>query len=293
MKYLVAFIFVWVINDDITKIARVNKLKTEAQTAFTSHDYETAVKKYALLYDSMGIREDEVILNLSHALMHSGDTTQAEKYYAQITESDNHQIKSLAHQQLGVIYHKKNKNQNALEHFKNSLRANPNNEEARYNYEVLKKLLEEQQDQNQDQDQEQNEEQNKEEENKEDDSKNEEKKKKEEEEQKKEEQQPEEEDKKSEEENKDQQESETESEQNNKPREEEQKDSQDQEQANESEEENKESQQEQINKRLEEMKISPERARMLLQNLKNNEIQYIQQQQREPAEKPDSNKPDW
>lgn len=47
------------------------------------------------------------------------------------------------------------------------------------------------------------------------------------------------------------------------------------------------------NERLEEMNLTEEKARMILEAMKNNEIQYIQQNRRKPTKKPDSNKPDW
>ena len=45
--------------------------------------------------------------------------------------------------------------------------------------------------------------------------------------------------------------------------------------------------------KLEELNLSEEKARMILEAMKNNEIQYIQQNQRKATKKPDSNKPDW
>lgn len=48
-----------------------------------------------------------------------------------------------------------------------------------------------------------------------------------------------------------------------------------------------------INKRLQEMNISPEKAKMLLEAMKSNEIQYLQQKQRQPARRQKSDKPDW
>lgn len=47
------------------------------------------------------------------------------------------------------------------------------------------------------------------------------------------------------------------------------------------------------NERLEEMNLTEEKARMILEAMKNNEIQYIQQNTRKPTKRPDSNKPDW
>ena len=64
-------------------------------------------------------------------------------------------------------------------------------------------------------------------------------------------------------------------------------------QAEKNEEEQKDADESEIRQNLEEMKISPEKAQMILDALKNNEIQYIQQMQRRPTQRPDSDKPDW
>lgn len=45
--------------------------------------------------------------------------------------------------------------------------------------------------------------------------------------------------------------------------------------------------------KLQELNLTEEKARMILEAMKNNEIQYIQQNKRKATKKPDSNKPDW
>lgn len=45
--------------------------------------------------------------------------------------------------------------------------------------------------------------------------------------------------------------------------------------------------------KLEELNLTEEKARMILEAMKNNEIQYIQQNKRKAKKKPDSTKPDW
>ena len=45
--------------------------------------------------------------------------------------------------------------------------------------------------------------------------------------------------------------------------------------------------------KLEEMNISEEKARMLLEAMRQNEIKYLQQQKRKATERPPSGKPDW
>lgn len=45
--------------------------------------------------------------------------------------------------------------------------------------------------------------------------------------------------------------------------------------------------------RLQEMNISPEKARMILEAMKSNEVQYLQQKKRQQTRRSDSNRPDW
>ena len=48
-----------------------------------------------------------------------------------------------------------------------------------------------------------------------------------------------------------------------------------------------------IKERLQEMKISEEKALMILEAMRQNEIKYLQQQKRKATKKPDRGKPDW
>ena len=75
----------------------------------------------------------------------------------------------------------------------------------------------------------------------------------------------------------------------------EQKDQSDQAQQQETEEEGQEIDKppQSRSEKLEELNLTEEKARMILEAMKNNEIQYIQQNRRKPTKKPDSNKPDW
>ena len=57
--------------------------------------------------------------------------------------------------------------------------------------------------------------------------------------------------------------------------------------------ESKDNQEMSTKEKLEQMNISEEKAKMILEAMKNNEIQYIQQQRRKPTKATDSSKPDW
>ncbi|MGK7388910.1 MAG: tetratricopeptide repeat protein, partial [Candidatus Cyclobacteriaceae bacterium M2_1C_046] len=157
MKYLIIAILLLAPVNDINRIAKKNELKKEAKVAYENGDYKKAIETYHFLLDSMGVDEDAIRLNLANAYYNSADTTSAVSYYDQLTASDNNNIASVAYQQRGIIKNKQKKHKPALEDFKLALRKDPYNEAARYNYELLKKLLNEQkeQDQQQKQDQEQ------------------------------------------------------------------------------------------------------------------------------------------
>ena len=132
---------------DINKIARVNKIKKTAETAYVNGDFEKAITSFRLLTDSLDVKEDPVLLNLANAYFHQKDTTNAAQFYAKVLGSNDKILRSQAYQQIGIINKQQNKLKEAMADFKASLKSNPLNEDARYNYELLKKILDEQEQQ--------------------------------------------------------------------------------------------------------------------------------------------------
>lgn len=265
---LFLFVFLALMTSDPKEIARINTLKKEAEKAFLAGDYELALAKYAVLSDSMEVNEDEIRLNLAHSHYQLGDTTGAKSNYNQLSRSNNKKIKSIAYQQLGVMSRDVNKLEEALQQLKSAIKADPTNQGARYDYEVVKKLLKEQQEQQQ-------EDQKQDQENKDGEDENEQKN-----------QDQKEGDKENEEQKEGESEEKSEEEKEQEQKEGEQKEGQ--------EEEQKEKSKEQMTKeKLEEMNISEEKARMLLEAMRQNEIKYLQQQKRKATERPPSGKPDW
>jgi len=299
MKYLLTLILLASPLTDLERIAKVNKIKKEAKTAFTTGDFQKAINKYSYLLDSMQVEDPNINLNLANAYYKISDTTNAVNEYQALLKANDNIIKSVAHQQLGIIKNREKKFDEALAHFKNAIKANPANDEARYNYEMLKKMLEEkekQEEQNKDQ-------QNKDQQNK--DQENKDKQDQQQKDQKKKDQQNQ--DKEGEQEKKDQQQQnqdqkkegeEGEQKENEQQPEEKKQEPQDQKQQPKEGEESdkKEGEQQEMNSlsdKLKEMKISEEKAKMILEALKNNEIQYIQQNKRKPKKRKDPEKPDW
>lgn len=280
---LLLLLFIDPIND-LDKIARINAAKKEAERAYLADNYKLASEKYLYLKDSLGVNDDKLLLNLANSQFLSNDSTSAQQAYNKLRDSPSRAIASLAEQQLGAMQFKGKKYQEALQHYKASLKSDPSNEESRYNYELLKKLIKEQEEkQEQQQDQ-----QNQDQENQDQENKDQEKQEQEKQDQEKQEQE------NKDQENKDQEKQE-EQDQEQKENQEEQK--QQEEQKPEDQEKKEDEEQSKPNpideEKLKEMNISEEKAMLILEAMKNNEIQYIQQNKRKAKKKKDPSKPDW
>ena len=274
MKYLF-LAAVQMISNNPREIAKINKMKKEAERAYLNGEYELALAKYNFLTDSLEIEEPEVLLNRAHCYYHLNDSASAKSNYRAVAANGTSDLKSVAYQQLGVMAKSPATLKESLQFMKAAVKENPSNLDARYDYEVVKKLIEQQEQQQQNQDQ-QDQDQNQEEQEEEQEQNNE------------DQQQSEEENGEENEQEQEQQEEPEESDE-----EQEGEEQQQEQEGEESEEEKEQQQQQEIRDKLEEMNISEEKARMILEALRNNEIQYIQQQRRKATERPESGKPDW
>ena len=296
MKYIIGILLIASAFGNIGDIAKVNSLKKKAKEAYTKGEYQKALEHYQFLVDSMNVVDDNIKLNMANAYYQLKDTTNAINNYSDLLASNNKTVRSVANQQTGIIKNKQKKYQEALDHFKEALQADPTNEDARYNYELLKKVLKEKeeqkkkqdkkdQDKNQDQDKEKKE--NKDQQNK--DQQKQDQNKQEQEKQNEEQQQQDQEGQ----EDKDKQDEQQKKEEEKKEGEEKDKEQQKPEDAENKDQENPQDQEPSLSEKLKDMKISEEKAKMILEAMKNNEIQYIQQNKRKPTKKKDPDKPDW
>ena len=138
-QLLVIFLLMMGVTDPVTKIAKSNKLKKEAKTAFESGEYEKAVDKYLLLFDSMKVEDAAARLNLANAayfISYGGENLGlindvstgkiqpkdsasfndissqlkyfdiAESNYKQLKDAGDKRIASSAFNQLGIIAYK-------------------------------------------------------------------------------------------------------------------------------------------------------------------------------------------
>lgn len=268
----ILILFFTVIPNDLNRIAEINKYKREAKEAYEAGNYRKAAEAYQYLVDSLEVADENVLLNLSNAYFNLNDTTNARKYYSLLTSSQEDEIRSRSFQQLGIMDFKSKNHKQALQNFKQSLKALPNNEEARYNYELLKKILKEQEQQQKEQNQDQK---------------------------KQDQQQNQDEDQQDQQQDQDDEQEGDQEKQEDQQKSDEQKEGEEQnpEQRNESEREEEKDQNKENPisnaENLEELNISEEKARMILEAMKNNEIQYIQQNRRKAKSRNKSGKPDW
>lgn len=138
------------------------KLVRQGNKLYNKGDFKSSANRYsdAVIADSTLF---EARYNLGNALYKSESYEGAEKQMG-IAAADSLQsdlTRSEAFYNLGNAQFQQKKYQEALESYKNSMRLNPDDQEAKYNYAYTKRLLENQ-DQNQDQ---QNQDQNKDQQN--------------------------------------------------------------------------------------------------------------------------------
>ncbi len=293
MKWLLLFSLSF-LSIDPAKISKINALKAEAKKAYLAGDMKTAIAKYKFLKDSLKVEEEELSMNLANAYFNTNDTTHAFSAYQPLSVSGNPKIKSQANQQMGVVANRQGKVEEALNYFKQAMKADPANEQARYNYEMVKKKLEEKKkqeekkdkdqdkkdDQKKDQNKDQKDKQNKDQQNKDQKDKKDKQDKKEQQDKDKKEQQKK--DQKDKQDQKDKEQKEKEQQKKEKDKKEQQ-----------PKDEKKDEQNPSLSEKLKNMKMSEDRAKMILEAMKNQEIQYLQQNKRKATKPKDKGKPDW
>ncbi|CAN5200751.1 hypothetical protein BH23BAC1_BH23BAC1_46640 [soil metagenome] len=147
MKIILLFLLAIVSFDDINYIAKINELKKKAREAYLQQDFSAAAVNYKRLIEEYKVDDQNVVLNLANAYFQLQDTTNARLNYQRAVVRGNREVRSQALSQLGVLAHKGQQLPQSLSFFKEALKSDPSNEEARYNYELVKKLLDQKKDQ--------------------------------------------------------------------------------------------------------------------------------------------------
>ena len=116
-----------------------------ANEAFQRGDFEEAVRLYqeAIAQDPDNPR---LLFNLGNALSKLGQTEEAINAFEEFKRrTESAQEQSLADYNKGRLLSDKEQYDEALNHFREALRKNPNDDDARHNYELAQRRLQEQQ----------------------------------------------------------------------------------------------------------------------------------------------------
>ncbi len=154
---------------------RINALKEKAEHEYYMREFPSAYKTYQALMDTTSDYGEGAMINYANAAFMSStmlrnglkrldggptlsDTIlnqiagESHAMYSVLTSATDKKIASMAFNQLGYTTVKGAPTPNeevdadsvflvALENFRNALKRNPNNDSARYNYELLKKVV--------------------------------------------------------------------------------------------------------------------------------------------------------
>ena len=125
----------------------------KANEAFKNGDYELAVQLYRQAIDQ-NPDNSRLYFNLGNALAKAGNTEEAMEFYEQfksMTEVNDQQ--SLADYNKGKLLSEQENFDEAISHFREALRKNPDDEDARFNYELAQRMKQQQEQQQQEQQQ--------------------------------------------------------------------------------------------------------------------------------------------
>jgi len=125
----------------------------KANEAFKNGDYELAVQLYRQAIDQ-NPDNSRLYFNLGNALAEAGNTEEAMEVYEKfksMTEVNNQQ--ALADYNKGKLLSEQENFDEAISHFREALRKNPDDEDARFNYELAQRMKQQQEQQQQEQQQ--------------------------------------------------------------------------------------------------------------------------------------------
>lgn len=140
--FIAVFSGIW---SSFNKISVINNLKKDASQAYLKKDYNSAIKNYREILEKYEPFNEKVLINFAHCSYKTGDTSTSSSCYKKLLNSQNPSYRSIANLQLGVIQASQGRKNQALKLFIFALKEDPGNYEARFNYELVKKLLLEEQ----------------------------------------------------------------------------------------------------------------------------------------------------
>ncbi|RAU82618.1 aerotolerance protein [Pontibacter arcticus] len=143
MKLLLyGILLISLFSGGLNTITKINQYAKQAAADYKRADYLSAITTYNYLLYDLEVEDDQLQLNLAHAYYRSGQMEKAQQEYQLLADHPSSHLRAVVHLQLGNIASTQHKYKYALALYKQALIVEPSNETARYNYELLKKYLE-------------------------------------------------------------------------------------------------------------------------------------------------------
>lgn len=124
-----------------TKTSRLNKAIDTAALSYAEARYSDAITDHLVLINEFEVKSQALNVNLGLSHQFGEKTEEATTWYDQATQGSDKIINSMAFNQSGVLLGDKKEYQAALSKFQSALIQDPTNEVARYNYELLARWL--------------------------------------------------------------------------------------------------------------------------------------------------------
>lgn len=124
-----------------TRVSRLNSAIDLAAESYATAEYEQSITNHLVLVDEFGYASPELDYNLGLSYQYAEKVDEATGYYDKASIAPNKLLASFAYNQGGVLLGDKKEYEAALSKFKSALIQDPNNEVARYNYELLARWL--------------------------------------------------------------------------------------------------------------------------------------------------------
>lgn len=143
MTYFLLYLLLWIWdNRSFNAISKANRDKTEAENAYLNKDYRKAARLYEeIAYGSL-FAEPASRLYLAHSYFKLDSFEKARLQYSLLIKVDDREVATRANTQLAVLATLTNQDTlAALNYLKTALRLAPDNEKARFDYELLKKTF--------------------------------------------------------------------------------------------------------------------------------------------------------
>ncbi|WP_339879290.1 hypothetical protein [uncultured Algoriphagus sp.] len=124
-----------------TRVSRLNSAIDLAEESYAKTEYEQSIANHQLLIDEFGYASPQLDYNLGLSNQYSEKPDEAAGYYDKASTAADKTLASFSFNQGGVLLGDKKEYEPALSKFKSALIQDPNNEVARYNYELLARWL--------------------------------------------------------------------------------------------------------------------------------------------------------